>query len=189
MTLRNSKTEFGSFAKWLHWLVASGICALLWLGFRQAGMESGPERTDVRALHASIALIVFVLMVVRIVWRMANVVPAHADGVPGWQKIAARRAHWGLYIAVFLQIIAGQLTIATGGDPLPFFGVFSIPLPIAENRAGHELWEEIHKTVWIVILALLVVHIVGAVYNHFVLRNDVLRRMTVGLRNGGSENG
>ena len=189
MTLRNSKTEFGSLAKWLHWLVAIGICTLLWLGFKQAGMESSPERADVRALHASIALIVFVLMIVRIVWRMANVVPAHADGVPGWQKFAARGAHWGLYIAVFLQILAGQLTIATGGDPLPFFGVFSIPLPIAENHAGHELWEEIHKSVWVIILALLVVHIAGAVYNHFVLRNDVLRRMTVGLRNGGSENG
>ena len=189
MALRNSETEFGSLAKWLHWLVAVGILSLLALGLWQEGMESGPERSEIRAVHASIGMIVFVLMSVRIVWRLMNGVPEHAVGVPGWQKLAARVTHGGLYAAVFLQLIAGQLTIATGGNPLPFFGLLSISLPIAESRDGHEFWEEVHKSVWMIILVLLAVHIVAAAYNHFVAKNDVLRRMTVGLRKGGLEDG
>ncbi|MCK5324680.1 MAG: cytochrome b [Woeseiaceae bacterium] len=185
MALRNTHNEYGSFAKWLHWLVAIGIIALLYLGLQQSGLEKGPDKTAIRELHGSIALLVFVLMSVRIVWRFMNEVPAHPEGMPGWQRVSATLIHWGIYIAVFVQLISGATTVATGGKALAFFGLLSIPLPIAENRDNHEFWEEIHEFTWIIVATLLVVHVLAALYNHFVARNDVLRRMTVGVRAGG----
>lgn len=182
MGLRNTTTEFGSFAKSLHWLVAIGIFALIYLGLEQSGMESGPDRQAVRDLHGSIALIVFTLMTVRIVWRFMHTVPGHPDGLPGWQKVSATLVHWGLYVAVFAQLMAGPITVATGGRPLDFFGLFTIQLPIGENDDRHELFEEIHKFTWKIIAALLIVHVLAALYNHFVAKNDVLRRMTIGAR-------
>jgi len=181
--LHNTTREFGSFAKSLHWLVAIGIFALIFLGLEQSGMERGAERQAVRDLHGSVALLVFALMTVRIVWRLMSPVPAHPQGLPAWQRISAKLVHWGLYIAVFVQLTAGALAVATGGRPLAFFGLFSVSLPIAESDASHEFWEEVHETVWIVIAALLIVHVLAALYNHFVAKNDVLRRMTVGVRN------
>ncbi len=180
MALRNTHAEFGSLAKWLHWLVAIGIGVLLWLGLQQAGMEQGPEKLEIRATHASIALLVFTLMSLRLVWRLVNEVPAHPYGAPGWQKLAARIVHWGIYVAVFVQLCSGPITVATGGKPVPFFGLFSIPLPVAESEDNHHFWEEIHEFAWKIVAALLVVHILAALYNHFVVKNDVLRRMTVG---------
>ena len=182
MSLRNTQFEYGSLAKWLHWLTAIGIFALLYLGIEQIDMERGPDKSAIRALHGSIALLVFALMTLRIVWRSMNEVPAHPDGMPGWQRAAASLVHWGIYITVNVQLIAGALIVGTGGRPLPFFGVFSIPLPIAENHDKHEFWEEIHEFTWKIIAALLVVHFLAALYNHFVAKNDVLRRMTVGAR-------
>jgi len=90
--------------------------------------------------------------------------------------------HWGLYVAVFVQLISGGMTVATGGKALPFFGLFSIPLPVAENHDNHEFWEEIHEFAWKIVAVLLVVHVLGAIYNHFIAKNDVVRRMTIGLR-------
>jgi cytochrome b561 len=184
MALRNSTVEYGSLARVLHWLVAIGIFALLWLGLRQSGMESGAERQAVRDLHGSIALVVLALMSVRIVWRLMNVVPGHPPGSPGWQRVAAAIVHWGLYLGVFAQIVAGAMAVATGGRALAFFGIFSIPLPVAESDEGHEFWEEIHESLWAVIVALLIVHVLAALYHHFVAKNDVLRRMTVGGAGG-----
>jgi len=180
--LHNTNDEFGSLAKALHWLVAVGVFTLIFLGLQQSGMERGAEREAVRELHGSIALLVFVLMTVRIVWRLISTVPGHPQGTPGWQRIAAKLVHWGLYIAVFAQLTAGALVVATGGRPLAFFGLFSIPLPIAESDAAHEFLEEVHESVWIIIAALLIVHVLAALYNHFVAKNDVLRRMTVGAQ-------
>lgn len=182
MGLRNTTLEFGSLAKALHWLVAIGIFVLIYLGIEQSGMERGPEKTEVRFIHGSIALAVFVLMTIRMIWRFMNEQPAHPDGMPGWQRLTATVVHWGLYAAVFLQLIAGGMVVSTGGRPLPFFGLFSVPLPVAENRDSHEFWEEIHEFAWKIIAVLLVAHVLGAIYNHFVSKNDVVRRMTVGLK-------
>ncbi len=184
MALRNSSTEYGLLAKSLHWLAAIGVFALIYLGLEQSGMDRGPERQAVRALHGSIALVVFVLMTVRIVSRLLQEVPAHPDGIPGWQRALASLVHWGTYAAVFVQLAAGGLVVATGGRPLPFFGLFAIPLPVAEDDDAHHLWEEVHEFMWKILAGLLVLHVIGAVYNHFVLKNDVVRRMTTGVRAG-----
>lgn len=181
MGLRNTTVEFGALAKALHWFVAIGIFALLYLGLQQSGMEKGPDKSEIRFIHASIAVVVLVLMTIRIVWRWLNEVPVHPVGVAAWQRLGAVVVHWGLYAAVFVQLTAGAMTVATGGKGLPFFGWFSIPLPVAENHDNHEFWEEIHEFTWKPIAVLLTLHVLAALYNHFVARNDVLRRMTVGV--------
>ena len=182
MGLRNTRTEFGALAKSLHWLVAVGLFTLLFLGLEQAGMERGPEKTEIRFIHASVAMAVFFLMSMRIVWRFMSEVPAHPDGMAAWQRISATVVHWGLYAAVFVQLVSGGMTVATGGNSLPFFGLFSIPLPVAENHDNHEFWEEIHEFAWKIVAVLIVIHVLGAIYNHFIAKNDVLRRMTVGVK-------
>ncbi len=182
MALRNTTTEFGSLAKALHWLVAVGLLVLIYLGLEQAGMERGPDKEEIRFIHASIAMTVLFLMTIRIIWRFLNDVPAHPDGMAKWQRLTASVVHWGLYAAVFLQLVSGGMTVATGGKALPFFGLFSIPLPVAEDRDNHEFWEEIHEFAWRIVAVLIVIHVLGAIYNHFIAKNDVLRRMTVGLK-------
>ena len=182
MELRNSRTQYGTLAKALHWLVAIGIFALIYLGLEQAGMESGDERSRIRFIHASIAAIVLTLMTIRLVWRFMNDVPAHPDGMPGWHRMTSSVVHWGLYIAVFVQLFAGAMVVGTGGKAIPVFGLFSIPLPVAENHDAHEWWEEVHEFAWKPLALLLTIHILGGLYNHFIAKNDVLRRMTVGVK-------
>jgi len=181
MTLGNTTTEWGSLSKWLHWLVAIGIFGLIYLGLQQAGMERGDAKDSLRATHASIGLAILVLMTLRLIWRFVNKTPAHPEGMPGWQRASATLVHWGIYIAVFVQMIAGVMNVTRGGSPLPFFGLFSVPLSIAENREAHHFWEEVHEFTWKIIAALLILHIAGALFNHFVRKNDVLRRMTTGM--------
>lgn len=182
MALRNTAEEFGFLAKALHWLVAVGLFALIYLGLEQSGMERGDAKSQIRFIHGSIALAVFFLMTLRIIWRAMNEVPAHPEGMAAWQRLSASIVHWGLYVAVFVQLISGGVTVATGGRALPFFGLFSIPLPIEENHDNHEFWEEIHEFAWKIVAVLIVVHVLGAIYNHFIAKNDVVRRMTVGLK-------
>lgn len=180
--LRNTNTEYGSLAKALHWLVAIGLFALLYLGLEQAGMERGDEKTRIRFIHASIAAITLMLMTVRIIWRFMNDVPAHPDTMPAWQRKVSSLVHWGLYLTVFGQLFAGAIMNGTAGRGIPVFGLFVIPVPVAKNRDAHEWWEGVHEFVWRPIAVLLTIHILAALYNHFIAKNDVLRRMTVGTK-------
>jgi len=182
MELRNTTMEWGSLAKALHWLIAIGMIALIYLGLEQAGLEQGDEKSGIRFIHSSVATFVLFLMTLRIVWRWMNVTPGHPDGFAAWQKLSATLVHWGLYVVVFVQLFSGVLTIATGGGRVPIFGLVKIRLPISKDSDAHHFWEEIHEFAWKPIAALLVVHVLGALYNHFVLKNDVLRRMTHGVK-------
>jgi cytochrome b561 len=180
--LKNTAQEYGSLAKWLHWLIAIGLFALLYLGLQQAEMERGDERTYIRFVHASIAGVVFLLMTIRIIWRFMNQVPAHPEGMPGWQATVSTLVHWGLYIAVFVQLIAGAIMNGTGGRGIPVFGLFTIPVPVAKSSDAHEFWEEVHEFAWRPVAVLITIHILAALYNHFIVKNNVVRRMTVGLK-------
>jgi len=180
--LRNTETEYGSLAKALHWLVAIGLLALIYLGLEQAGMERGDERSRIRFIHASIATIVLILMTIRIVWRVMNDIPSQPDGMPGWQRMMSSIVHWGLYITVFVQLFAGALVVGTGGNGIPVFNLFRIPVPVAEDHDAHEWWEGVHGFAWKLVALFLLIHVLGALYNHFVVKNDVLRRMTVGVK-------
>ena len=180
MALRNTSRSWGTLAKLLHWLVAVGVFALVYYGLLQADMERGPEKLAVRATHGSIALLVFVLMTVRIMWRLMNETPAPPGGMPAWQRRVSSLVHGSLYVFVLIQIFAGAMTVATGGKPLPFFGLFTLRLPVAEDSDSHHFWEEVHEFSWVIIVGLIVVHVIAALYDHFVLKNDVLRRMTHG---------
>lgn len=182
MGLKNTAVDYGTLAKALHWLVAIGLFALIYLGLQQSGMERGDERSQIRFIHASIAAITLILMTVRIVWRFMNEVPAHPDGMPGWQRMTSSLVHWGLYVAVFVQLSAGAMVVGTGGNGIPVFGLFTIPVPVTENHDAHEWWEEVHEFAWKPVAALIVIHVLAALYNHFIVKNDVLRRMTVGLK-------
>lgn len=182
MGLKNTAVDYGTLAKALHWLVAIGLFALIYLGLQQSGMERGDERSQIRFIHASIAAITLILMTVRIVWRFMNEVPAHPDGMPGWQRMISSFVHWGLYVAVFAQLSAGAMVVGTGGNGIPVFGLFTIPVPVTENHDAHEWWEEVHEFAWKPVAALIVIHVLAALYNHFIVKNDVLRRMTVGLK-------
>jgi len=185
MGFKNTAKEFGSMAKWLHWLITIGLIVILYMGLEQAGMERGPEKTEMRVIHGSIALLVLLLMTVRLVWRFMNEVPAHPEGMPAAQRAVATLVHWGIYIAVFVQLLSGPIIIATGGREIPFFGLFSFSLPVEESEEAHHFWEEVHEFSWKIVATIVVLHTLGALYNHFIAKNDVLRRMTTGVKSGG----
>ncbi len=182
MRLKNSSEQFGIIAKYLHWLIAAGIFTLLFLGIEQSDMERGDAKNYIRFIHGSVATVVLMLMTARLFWRFVSPPPGHPDGIPNWQRTSSTLVHWGLYICVFVQLSAGAMVIGTAGKGLPMFGFFSIPLPVEENHDNHEWWEGIHEFMWRPLAALIVLHVLAALYNHFIVKNNVLRRMTIGTK-------
>lgn len=182
MGLKNTATTWGGPAKALHWIIAIGVFILIYLGLEQKAMGPGDAKSEMRFIHASIATVLLILMTIRIVWRIMSSTPAHPAGMPSWQRMVASLVHWGLYITVFSQLLAGAMMTGTAGRALPLFNRISIPLPIAKSEEGHEYWEEVHEFMWKPLAALVVIHVLAALYNHFVLKNDVLKRMIPGTK-------
>lgn len=187
MSARNTPAEYGWIARLLHWTVFLLIAAMLALGLYFSDLPRGEPKTTLMTLHASLGVVLVAVMVLRLVWRWRNPRPAHPHGRPAWERQTALWLHRTLYLLIFFQMTVGIFIGPTAGRPLPFFGLFEIAIPVPENHDLHEWLEVLHALGWKLIAGAVAVHVLAALYHHFVARDEVLRRMTVGARGAFAE--
>jgi cytochrome b561 len=186
MPFRNTDDAYGTVARLLHWI----IVVLIILQFVSVSiaedLPNGIEKLKIMANHKSFGMLILMLAVVRLGWRLANPVPAPPAAIPGWQRLAASGTHWLLYALLFAQPITGWITSTTRNFPVSFFNLFQFPDLIGPNDRLHELFEETHHFLARTILVIAILHATAALYHHFWLKDDVLRRMLPFGRPGGT---
>jgi len=172
--LRNTDKQYGSMAKWLHWISAVLIVGMLILGYF---VRTGPEATFgiLIAYHKFFAVILFVVMLFRVIWRWANPTPS-LSGMPRHQAIAAHINHWLLYLCIFVMLFAGWFMTSFGGHPMDIFGM-NLALPLTINKPVSHLFGSIHYWTSWVLFCLIILHILAALFHQFILRDKLVNRM------------
>ena len=110
----------------LHWLTAALVFFLFGLGWYMTDLPTTPVRGPYFALHKSIGITVFLLLLVRLVWRLSHRPPAMSAALPAWQRILAGSVHKLFYVFLVLQPLTGYLSSSFSGHKTKFF---VIPLP------------------------------------------------------------
>ena len=105
--IRNTTSNWGSVARAFHWILGLTIIGMLAFGWWMNHIPARPDRFFYRSIHADIGYLLLALMVLRLVWRWINPVPAMPAETPKWERIAARAGHFALYAVVFLAIMLG----------------------------------------------------------------------------------
>ena len=159
-------SSFATRIKTLHWAIAVLVLIMLYGGFTLS--------RETATYHFGTGLVILVLMVIWLAVKGGSPRPAYPP-MPRWQTIAAKATHHSLYALVTLQPLFGLLLVTTSkGEPVAY-GV--IPLKIAQNDTLHEIGEWLHVVNGYLIAALVAFHILGALYHHVVLKDNVLKRM------------
>lgn len=172
--LADSKHGYGEISLLNHWVVGFLILALLVLGLVYDALPKSDASKQVIFWHASVGLLAIPFIIWRIVWRIKSGFPEnHASPK---QKLVARTVQWLLLIAIGLQIITGPMYLWTEAQPLPFFGLFEIPSPFAEEAHDlHEFVEAVHKYVANpLLLILLGLHFLGTLKRMFIDKKPTL---------------
>ena len=177
--LRNSTTQYGIISKSLHWLLFILIAGLLLSGL--IAEDLGEELEDVvMGLHTAIGVAVLMLVIVRLLWRVSNPVPALPADTKPLESLLARVTHFGLYLLMLAQPLTGLLMMQFEGHTVDIFGIFSIAPLVAKDKPTGHLFEELHEAGWILLAVLVTLHIIAALYHHFIRKDEVMRRMTSG---------
>jgi cytochrome b561 len=175
----NGPAHFGWVTRLLHWAMAAGVLGMLGLGSYVVRMEVGLGNLWLYALHKSIGLVLLALVVLRIVWHRVSPPPEPLGGVAAWQMRLARVAHGGLYALLVAVPVTGWVGSAATGIDVLWFGV-TLPriAPVSE------LWAEVafalHGGLTKVLMALVALHVAGALWRGFGHRDGTLRRMVRG---------
>jgi cytochrome b561 len=180
--VRNSNVAWGWPAKLLHWIGAILIVLLLAHGWWMTHMAARPDRLAHYNGHAALGYDLLALLILRLLWRWSNPVPALPDTLERWEKLAAHAGHIGLYLLMFAATLSGWALAGTLRTPMnkDVFGLTVPAIFASQDRAMHNLFEESHTIVSYLLAALVVVHIAGALRHRLVKHNDVLQRMWFG---------
>jgi cytochrome b561 len=72
--------------------------------------------------------------------------------------------------------IAGWAILSAEGKPIPFWGL-ELPALIAENKELAHTIEELHETAGLVFYYTLALHALAALFHHYIVKDNTLRRM------------
>ena len=106
--------------------------------------------------HVFGGLLILILVVLRLYIRLKRGAPPLPENEPAVLKFAAHATHWGLYGLLILMPVSGAMA---------WFG-------------GNLQAAQVHSVLRVVFLVLILLHIGGALFQSFVLKSDVMRRMT-----------
>ncbi|HSQ79520.1 MAG TPA: cytochrome b [Casimicrobiaceae bacterium] len=175
--IRNTRDAWGSPVKFLHWAVALLVLAQFPLGWAAVTWRLSPLKLDLFVWHKSIGISILALMVVRLMWRLANQVPALPKTIPAWEGRAARLGHFLLYAMLFAMPLSGWVVNSAANIPFRIF--WRVPLPSigGPDKVIAALSARVHLILFIGLAALLLLHIVAALRHHLTRRNNVLVRM------------
>lgn len=180
MPVRDTTAAFGSLTRCLHWVITVLILGMLGLGWYMSRLpDASPLHHELVGLHKSTGVVVLALVVVLVVWRLFNPRPSNAD-LPVWQRILSRITHFGLYAVILVQPISGIIMTVASGHNVSVYGWFSLPQFLSKDKALAGPVHTLH--VWLpwAIATLIGLHMLAALYHHFVRRDGVLRRMLSG---------
>ena len=199
--MTDPSARYTALAIVLHWAIAFAILFNLPLGL---WMHEQAEHNQIgegvfRAfqLHKSIGLTVLALSLVRLGWRLGHAPPPLPQHMPGWERMAAKTAHWAFYALMIALPLTGWLYVSAAWSahtdqplavPTRLFGLFRVPDLFGLSHAGDNarssaahLSLSAHGLLGWSMVTLAVLHVAAALKHQFFDRDTVLANMVPGL--------
>ncbi len=148
--------------KILHWLMGALVIFMLINGYF--------------TWHKAVGVTLLFLFGLRIILRAVS-----SDDLvtrpPTLQERAAYAGHILLYFLMFAIPATGLLRSLYAGSKIKFFGLFEINSFLTANKPLTGFFRETHAMLTNILWAVVAAHILAALYHHFILKDETLRRM------------
>ncbi len=164
----------------LHWLTAVLIVVMA-----ASGMSYYLEWSDDFALglHQIVGQILIVVVVVRIIVRLAQRTRSVELTHERWERLLATTVHLALYAAMVVYVVTGYVAASALRDNLL---TNPLALDFARSDLGEVLLETHYSMKW-VLLALVTIHLSAALKHHFWDRDDTFFHIWFHKRRGPSQ--
>ena len=170
-------TRFGGVTIALHWFMLLLLAAIYaTIELREFFPRGSDPREAMKAWHFMLGLSVLAFLAVRLVARLTGPHPPVVPPQPRWQHVLAGLVHGALYLFMLAMPVAGWIILSAEGEAISFFGL-PVPPLVAENEALAHQVEEIHELGGTIGYVLIGLHAAAALFHHYWLRDNALRRM------------
>lgn len=159
----------------LHWILAVLLVGMVALGWYMMAIEEQPGSGWYFNLHKSVGITVFVLVLLRVTWRLTHRPERLPPSVPGWQRRLSSWTQGLLYACMILMPATGFTGAIYSKHGVSFFG---IALPgAAPNHDLSEQFFSVHGVIVWILVGLVTLHVAGALKHLLIDRDGVFKRM------------
>lgn len=160
----------------LHWTTGLMFIAIFILGLYMVELPKGPDKFELIGLHKSLGALILIIAITRIVWRIKEGAIKPASIGSAWQNRLANIIHGLLMLATLTMPLSGIAMSVGGGRGADIFGWQLIAkgdsIPWLQ-----ELGSMVHGLSVNIIIALLTLHILGAIKHQIIDRDNTMARM------------
>lgn len=174
--LKNTQTTYGFATKSLHWVMAALFIAMFTVAYIMTSLPKTRFILSLYDLHKATGILLFILFVIRLAWRYINLQPDLPDSIPAWQRFSASANIVLLYMLMLSMPLTGFLTSTLGGHQITFYHLATLD-PLAHNKAYSAFFSSAHEWISYLLIAAFSIHVLGTLYHHYILKDNVLRRM------------
>ena len=177
MTLRNTTARWGHVSQFLHWLIVVLLVIQVTLASIADDLPLGMKKLAMLARHKSVGITILGLAVIRLLWRWMNPTPPLPDTLKPYERVLASVTHAGLYILLFAMPLSGWIMSSARGFPVSWFGFIQLPDLVPKSKPLYEAMLKTHETLAWALYTIVALHVLAALKHHFLLKDNVLRRM------------
>ncbi len=176
--MNNTHQRYSTLVISLHWFIFLLMIAIYaTMEFRGIFPKGSEPRELMKAIHFMLGASLLFLVVIRIAARIFSVTPEIVPALKPQLKIISKLMHLALYTLMIAMPISGWIMLNANGKPVPFFGL-DLPVLIAPDKALAERLHDLHEIGATLGYALIGLHTAAAFFHHYVMKNNVLLRMS-----------
>ena len=197
---RSSTTDepiYGRTARFYHWVVVFLIAIQFPLGLYMhyrahdmkwvnpnGVMETGLFDATTKVLydsHKLLGLVLLALILARLYYRLTAGAPRPESSLSSWYVTASKFAHALIYATLIAVPFLGYLGAAYFGATT-LFGTVHVPSIVIQDKEFARDVIDVHMLTAYGLLALIVVHVLAALYHQLIRRDQVMARMIPALK-------
>lgn len=178
MAHSRQQKQVGIVSKSIHWLMALLMISLLALGWYMVQLDYfSPYYDSAPALHYSLGMLVFFLVLIKIVWQVTKPLPNHDQRLTKFELYASKIVHSILLLFMVMMPVSGYLVITAGGNDASFFGLFDLPTLFKVSKQMRDGATAFHTYFPFILVGFIMVHVFAALKHRFVDKIKTARDM------------
>lgn len=157
--------------KTLHWMVVGLVAIQYFTKLVPPNAFAGASEHALNAWHLAVGPTILLLMLLRFGWRLTHRPPPPPDDLAPALRVLSRATHWAFYVLLTAVPVLGWIAASGFGARPWLLGLIPLPPLAAQSKSLGEFVGGVHGVLALALLALIALHVGGALY-HALLRQD-----------------
>ncbi|MEL6239857.1 MAG: cytochrome b [Pseudomonadota bacterium] len=166
--------------RFLHWVTALLVFLAVGIGYWIANAELSFSALKYFGYHKTLGFAVMALIVVRLLWHRFSRPPHPVSSGVAWQDTLATAVHRLFYLLLLVMPLSGWVASSATGIDTIVFGRWTLPAIAPVNEHWEKIGFLIHSIAAKALVALILIHLGGALFRAVRKRDGTLQRMAFG---------